>query len=469
MPKELLPYSTFLVAFILINVVVYFIIQVKAKEKVFKELFLYWVSVFGVLASEGIVTEGKLGLSLIFLANFIPISIMSSFILRTYNRRFKFKFYLMAIPIAIVLSILLNFLNAPFPMVSAPIVLINICPFLESLYISLILHKKEGGLIEKIVGIFLSLYGIFCCINYGINRFNPTFMQYVFGFGSAFVGYLIYSILLPLYCIQQINRKRTDLLETLVEERTKELHESKQEKEKLLRVLVHDISNPLQGALYRMTQLKEKLEEDSTEHNLTVKSLKSLNSMKDVITHVREYESVLCGANAMSLGKVYLQECLDEIEQLFCDRFKDKNIRLKIHNKLPIDAQIRVDRTSFIHSVASNLVSNALKFSQPNSEVLIVCYKENSQIVIEFIDHGIGMSDQMLKEVFDVGLLTSRNGTLGESGTGFGLPIVKAYVRMFGGRIEVKSSHDKGNSGTTFALYLPSNATDHHQEQTYLQ
>lgn len=455
MPNELQPYAIFLSVFILINIVIYFVIQLNAKEKIFKELFYYWLAVFLVFIAEGTVINGKLGLSLIFLTNFIPISIMASFILRTYNYKFKFKFYAMAIPAAAVTSYLFYKLDLPFAVVSAPIVLVDIGPFLEAIYVSMYVHRKDSGMTEKLIGTFLSGFGIFCCINYGLNRFDPTPLEYIFGFGTGFVCYLMYSILLPVYVIQQINRKRTEYLEMMVSERTAELTESKQEKEKLLRVLVHDISNPLQAVMYKMGQLKKSHRLGLEEKESVEKSFMHLNAIRDIIAHVREYECVLSGTRTLNLGEVRVADCLEEIENMFSDRFKEKDISFKVDNRLGSDAIVMVDKTSFVHSVAANLISNALKFSVPHSEVHLICDKRDDEIVFEVIDRGVGISETILEKLFDIGAATSRIGTMGESGTGFGLPIVKAYALMYGGRITAVSSQEKDQSGTTFSLYLP--------------
>ncbi len=455
MPQELQPYAIFLSVFILINIAIYFVIQLNAKEKIFKELFYYWLAVFFVFISEGTVITGKLGLSLIFLTNFIPISIMASFILRTYNYKFKYKFYALALPGAALMSYFFYKLDLPFPIVSAPVVLVDIGPFLEAIYLSMIVHRKETGMTEKIIGTFLSAFGIFCCVNYGLNRFDPTPLEYIVGFGTGFICYLMYSILLPVYVIQQINRKRTEYLEAMVSDRTRELTESKQEKEKLLRVLVHDISNPLQAVMYKMGQLKKSHRLGLDEKDSVEKSFKHLYAIRDIIAHVREYECVLSGTRTLNLGEVKVSDCLEEIENMFSDRFKEKDILFKIENRLSRDEVVLVDKTSFIHSVAANLISNALKFSVPHSEVHLICDLKDGEILFEVIDHGIGISESTLEKLFDIGAATSRIGTMGESGTGFGLPIVKAYALMYGGRITACSSQTKDQSGTTFSLYLP--------------
>lgn len=455
MPNELAPYTIFLTSFILINVFIYFVIQLNAKEKVFRQLFYYWLSVLFVLVCESFVKEGKLALSLIFLVNFIPITIGTTYLTRVYGYKIKYRFYVVAIPLAVGLTIFFNSLNLPFTVICAPIFLVDILPFVEALYVALISKRSEFGIIEKMIGGFLSVWGIISCVAYLLYRYNPTLIQYVFGFGSAFVGYLMYSILLPLYSIQQINRKRTEILEAMVADKTKELVELKNEKEKLLRVLVHDISNPLQSAMFKVSHLKSAVPVGSNEYLYAEKVSKGLNTIKDIVSHVREYECVLLGLRTLELEEVFLQECLDEVENIFSDRYKEKNIQLNIHNKLPSDTKIKVDRTSFILSVASNLISNAFKFSKPNSEVQVLCYEKNSEIIIEVIDNGVGMNERTLSKIFDIGASVSSQGTLGEKGTGFGLPIVKAYVTMFGGRIMAKSSQDENNSGTTFSLHLP--------------
>lgn len=245
------------------------------------------------------------------------------------------------------------------------------------------------------------------------------------------------------------NEIKKDLILEL-KQKNEELLRSKQEKEKLISVLMHDISNPLMSATYNVK--KAITHQDYTFLN---SSLHGLSSIKSILEHVREYESVLRGHRSLALEDVSLDECLNEVEQLFKHRFEEKNIRLKIENNLPLNTAIKVDKASFVHSVASNIISNALKFSKPNSDVQVICFQENTNIVIKIIDNGIGMPEEMITKLFDIGAFISRIGTEGEKGSGYGLPIVNAYVSLFGGKVEVTSSQNGESCGTTFSLYLP--------------
>lgn len=82
---------------------------------------------------------------------------------------------------------------------------------------------------------------------------------------------------------------------------------------------------------------------------------------------------------------------------------------------------------------------------------------------LEVIDYGIGIPENLLKKLFSSTADTSRTGTEGELGTGFGMPIVKAAVEACQGHIQVQSSTEKTQNkrrGTTFIVSLPSSQTN---------
>ena len=81
----------------------------------------------------------------------------------------------------------------------------------------------------------------------------------------------------------------------------------------------------------------------------------------------------------------------------------------------------------------------------------------NDQIILTMTDDGIGIPESILTKLFDDEAKTSRPGTEGEPGTGFGMPIVKSYMDLYEGRIEVLSKvkdETTEDSGTTFNLYF---------------
>lgn len=86
-------------------------------------------------------------------------------------------------------------------------------------------------------------------------------------------------------------------------------------------------------------------------------------------------------------------------------------------------------------------LNNLIKFYYPKERVPITIRAKRDQKLIPFF--------------FDFTAPTSRKGISGESGTGFGLPLVKIFVDMYNAKIEVKSSEESDNSGTSVTIYFP--------------
>ena len=84
---------------------------------------------------------------------------------------------------------------------------------------------------------------------------------------------------------------------------------------------------------------------------------------------------------------------------------------------------------------------------------------EDDWVCVCFRDHGVGMSGDILEHLFDLGKSHSRAGTAGETGTGFGMPLMRRLVTQFGGRVEVTSRDETSSPndhGTEFKIWLRS-------------
>ena len=82
---------------------------------------------------------------------------------------------------------------------------------------------------------------------------------------------------------------------------------------------------------------------------------------------------------------------------------------------------------------------------------------KESHITLNIKDSGVGIPESLLDKIFDPTEKTTRKGTSGEKGTGFGLPIVKESVELFNGIITVRSSTLDHDHGTIFSLRFPLN------------
>jgi len=98
-----------------------------------------------------------------------------------------------------------------------------------------------------------------------------------------------------------------------------------------------------------------------------------------------------------------------------------------------------------IATVLRNLVFNAVKFSPKGSEILVRAQMLGSHVRIDVVDHGVGISPELLDRLFEVGKATTSFGTEGESGTGLGLAICHEFVKKNGGHLQVESKVGQGS------------------------
>ncbi|MFN5458418.1 MAG: sensor histidine kinase, partial [Bacteroidota bacterium] len=100
-------------------------------------------------------------------------------------------------------------------------------------------------------------------------------------------------------------------------------------------------------------------------------------------------------------------------------------------------------------------ISNAIKFSPENKNILINTNVNNNEIIIEIIDEGIGISEDDKKHLFER-FFRGQNAT-NIQGTGLGLNIVVKYVELMGGKITFESELEKGSS---FKINIPNSSTN---------
>jgi signal transduction histidine kinase len=238
----------------------------------------------------------------------------------------------------------------------------------------------------------------------------------------------------------------------------KEVERRTEENRKLLRMICHDIVVPLQAMKRALPALK--LNPNELELNATHGTLfKCLDAIQELLAQVREAEACALGKIPSAPQVVDVNDALSTIVLMFGGLLEKKNIRLNIENTLGQTDMLWVPPVIFTSNILSNILSNAIKFSPRDAQILIRVSRQNDRIKIIVRDEGMGIPTRLRSQVFSSKIPTSRLGTDGEKGTGFGLPIVKSYVETIGGQIEIDSrtmDEDTLNHGTTVTVMLPS-------------
>ena len=232
------------------------------------------------------------------------------------------------------------------------------------------------------------------------------------------------------------------------------LQEQSNQRRQLVHMLCHDLANPI-GSISTITGLMSEKQQIDPEM-LKLLELSAVSS-SEIIVQARELMAADKTIDKTTFVPLALQTLVEESKLMLSYRFAEKNIKLDLH--IPESVVINVSSSQFINSILNNLFTNAIKFSPRNATIVCQAKLVQDQVKLSVKDEGIGMPEKILENLFNLEVSTSRNGTNGEFGTGFGMPLVKTYVEAFDGEIEVFST-EKSNScptsGTTVVITLPS-------------
>ena len=250
-------------------------------------------------------------------------------------------------------------------------------------------------------------------------------------------------------------------LESRVKEQTDEINKALEAKRHLIRVMSHDISSPL-TVIKNASELIVESTDLETAVMLGQKVDKASDQIGSLIDDIRNMEAIDSDANYFSVEPIAVQAVIDEIGFLFKDRLKAKNVTLDVQTNSLEGQYINVHKNSFVMQVMGNILSNALKFSRTGDTILLSVFaKDLDMICWKVEDKGIGIPETIFPKLFDPHEATSRVGTGGEKGTGFGMPILKRCVESFGGTVEIESRDIKtnpDNHGTIVSITVKKSA-----------
>lgn len=228
--------------------------------------------------------------------------------------------------------------------------------------------------------------------------------------------------------------------------------EKNKESAELLHVLSHDLLNSFWG-IKGFCEIAESKDDLWRNRELIIKSASNGLNLIDLIKQLRYVEEK---GNDIPLSSISLSRLVFESVHMLSSRIKDKKI--EIISDVEKDIHVLVEETSFLNSVINNLLTNSIKFSLPGGRIEIFSRDSGSNnITLTIKDYGIGMPPSILNNIFNVNKVTTRTGTGGEKGTGFGMPIVKKFLHIYGGDIHIHSvekSEETAIHGTTTILTL---------------
>ena len=238
-----------------------------------------------------------------------------------------------------------------------------------------------------------------------------------------------------------------------------ELKSKKAEAERLLfdrsmlfAKISHELRTPLNGITGMLTTLIDEHDEQKRAEKIKV-ALRSSDILLNIINEVLDFSKINHGELKLEPNNVLLKTVFTDLVSLYTPLFTEKRVALEVKNEINDDCWAFFDNTR-LSQITSNLLSNALKFTEKGSvklDTFLTNIDDALSLTITVTDSGRGMTPEFLKSLFSP-FTQEVDAKNTKGGTGLGLAIVKELVQYMGGKIEVTS---EVNKGSTFSVYIP--------------
>jgi two-component system, sensor histidine kinase and response regulator len=281
-------------------------------------------------------------------------------------------------------------------------------------------------------------------INYPFYVFN-----HVLSVALIFIGLFLIKKENKEYQTEILNSNEELYRYTLeIEKQKEELAELNNLKSKLFSVISHDLRTPLYG-LRNLFKSVEQYDLPAEEIKVLIPDVvKDLQYTTDLMENLLQWAKSQMKGESLSPQLIDMQQLIQDVQQVVRRQAENKQVYLKTKAEKPV--YIYADK-EMIEVVLRNLISNAIKFTPKEGEVIVDVQEANEQVEVFVRDTGTGMSEEAKNKLFGDEHFTTK-GTSNEAGTGLGLMICKEFLKKNGGNIHVESELGKGS---TFAFTLP--------------
>ena len=233
------------------------------------------------------------------------------------------------------------------------------------------------------------------------------------------------------------------------------LTEANRLKSEFLSIAAHDLKNPLQVIMGFSEMILDTPEQNPKVYRNADKIATGTRRMLRIISQLLDTTMMESGKLALQREPVALADIVRKVVQSNRPRAKSKFQRLVFSEKDECLVSCDPER---IYQVVDNLISNAIKFSPPEKNIIVRTYCHitaagvNGKAILEIQDHGPGLTEEDKEQLFGKFARLSAVPTGGESSTGLGLSVVKQLIELHDGKVWAES--DGPGTGATFFVQL---------------
>lgn len=306
--------------------------------------------------------------------------------------------------------------------------------------------KEETGKMETLKGMIDA---------YWERHSTQTFLLY----SSLIILVLVCVVLFLILRSYWQNRRHQDILlqknRLLAEERDKQkelnerLNEATQSKLVFFTNVSHDLRTPLtliQAPVAQLTDAPNLTSQQKVLMKIADKNVRILHRLINQILDFRKYEN---GKLELHLTEVDFRSAVEEWVGSFKELARRRDIRLRLmapEGSAPIPLAIDQEK---MERILFNLISNSFRHTRDNGEITVSYSVSDSKLTLSVADNGEGISKDDLGSIFDRFYQVDR---IKPKGSGIGLALVKSFVELHGGNVEVESELGKGS---IFTITIP--------------
>jgi len=238
-----------------------------------------------------------------------------------------------------------------------------------------------------------------------------------------------------------------------------ELHKKNRElkslndyKVRLMKMLSHDMRSPLNGIIGLSGMLKEMNITDNPDHLEILEIIgQSSAQLNHMIDEMMSYTIIESDGLKLESEETDLEKTINDISKLYQPAARIKKINLDFYTE-NLEESVYIDGDKF-EQILGNLLSNAIKYTREAGSVKLSLVRKTSSSgdILELVvsDTGVGIKSDDLDDILSGdNSSVSKEGTSGEKSTGIGLTIVKHFVDLLSGELDIESSVGEGSRFT---------------------
>jgi len=255
-----------------------------------------------------------------------------------------------------------------------------------------------------------------------------------------------------------INKRTLEIRQKnkLLNHQTEQLVQLNDSKTRLYSNITHEFRTPLTVILGMAETLKTNVLNKSFEG--AEKSLEMIRrngkNLLQLVNEMLDLAKVESGSMALNLVQTDAIPFVKYLSESFHSLAESKKINLTVYSEInALEMDIDVNKMA---SIISNLLSNAIKFTAANGKIIVhlnkIKLKDSEFFSVKVQDNGLGLAEDDMAHLFDRFYQVDIESSKYQEGTGIGLSLVKEFVELMNGTIDVESTLGKGS---TFTVQIP--------------